>query len=720
MKNVFRILKNDLKSIAKNLIVFIVIIGICILPALYAWFNIAANWDPYSSTNGLTFAVCSLDKGYSYSALSINAGDEIISNLKANDKMGWTFVDEKEAKDGVNNGTYYAAVIIPDNFSECLFSITTGKFKQAELQYYINEKVNAIAPKITDKGVEAIEESVNSTYVSTITKYLATALNLANDKLGKNQDETADKILQTFDNLKGDIDNFEKTVDVFISTLDSIDGIVKTNKEMLPTIQQKLAQAGVFTTEVKNSIMKTQNAALQVSNSIEGVIDSTQGFADDISNEIDNALSNVSTDAAGAAASLRRVTVINDRVVGINNRILNIIYTIQDTLGIDCSDIINKLNAANQRQTELKNTINTAADNLESAGQIPADIKARLESLANEVKVDTSSVSAAFSGIKSLIDSAVNKSYSALDNIYNVMTRLSNSTPNLNSTFDEASSSIASMKKTFQNLKSFMESSKTKIDNFSKTVDGIINNDTLINIITPIIENPAELGKFVSSPVTSQKHRLYPVENYGSAMTPFYSSLALWVGGIVLVAVMKTDLSKKEISRLKKPTSTSLFFGRYMIYLLLGQIQAWIIALGDLYFLKIQCAEPALFILSCLISSLVYTLIIYSLTITFSVIGKALAVIILVVQIAGSGGTFPVEVLPGPFQTISPYMPFRYGINMLREAVAGLDSGLYLKNLGFLLAFIPFALVLGLILRRPCIKIISFFNHRVEQSEIII
>ena len=131
MKNVFRILKNDLKSIAKNLIVFIVIIGICILPALYAWFNIAANWDPYSSTNGLTFAVCSLDKGYSYSALSINAGDEIISNLKANDKMGWTFVDEKEAKDAVNNATYYAAAIIPKNFRECLFYRTTGKFKQA-------------------------------------------------------------------------------------------------------------------------------------------------------------------------------------------------------------------------------------------------------------------------------------------------------------------------------------------------------------------------------------------------------------------------------------------------------------------------------------------------------------------------------------------------------------------------------------------------------------
>ena len=139
MKNILTIFKNDLLNVGKNLIVFIVIIGICILPALYAWFNIAANWEPYSNTKGISFAVCNLDKGYSYSAISINAGDEIVENLKSNDKMGWTFVSEKEAKEGVNNGTYYAADIIPAKFSECLFSITTGKFQQADLQYYINE-----------------------------------------------------------------------------------------------------------------------------------------------------------------------------------------------------------------------------------------------------------------------------------------------------------------------------------------------------------------------------------------------------------------------------------------------------------------------------------------------------------------------------------------------------------------------------------------------------
>ena len=175
---------------------------------------------------------------------------------------------------------------------------------------------------------------------------------------------------------------------------------------------------------------------------------------------------------------------------------------------------------------------------------------------------------------------------------------------------------------------------------------------------------------------------------------------------------------KKE--KLNNPSTTQMFFGRYLIFFIIGQIQALIIGLGDLYFLKIQCKNPALFLLTCMLSSFIYTLIIYSLTITFSVIGKALAVIILVIQIAGSGGTFPIEVLPGPFKAISPFLPFKYGINALRETVAGVDMSHYLKDVEMMLLFIIPALILGLLLRRPCIKIVSFFNSKIEDSDLII
>ena len=145
-----------------------------------------------------------------------------------------------------------------------------------------------------------------------------------------------------------------------------------------------------------------------------------------------------------------------------------------------------------------------------------------------------------------------------------------------------------------------------------------------------------------------------------------------------------------------------------------------IYVLGDLFFLKIQCENPLMFILTCMISSIVYSLIIYSLTITFSVIGKALAVIILILQVAGSGGTFPIELLPAPFKALAPFLPFRYGINALRETVAGMDWQAYFKDIGLLLLFIIPALILGLLLRKPCIKIIAFFNEKVEESDLVI
>ncbi len=722
MKNIIRIFLNDLKSIGKNLIVFIVIIGISILPALYAWFNIAANWDPYSSTNGLSFAVCSLDKGYKYSAIKINAGDQIVSNLKQNDKMGWTFVSEKEAKEGVENGTYYAAVIIPKDFSECLFSLTTGKFEQAKLQYYVNEKKNAIAPKITDKGIQTIEESVNATYVSTITKIIATTLNLTTGTVDSGKDVALEKVVQTMDKTKEKIDNFKSTIDTLLKSLDEVEKSVDENKEIVPELQKRLQTVSNSTQNTKNVIAGTRNMAMQVTISIESVIQSAQNFSDDILEKSYDAISriDVESETKASADRFRKITTSNDKIISVYERVVTILTTIQTDLDIDCSTSINRLNQAIQRQEDIKSYLNNAADAIEKTGKLPSEIQSRLEELLEQSRGDSTGVSSAFSGIRSRIDQSVARSYAAIDSVYESLNNLSNKVPELNKTFDKATASVASIKKTLENTKTTLTSVQEKLERYSKLIETLGDNTSVQSIIEPIIENPEALGEFVSSPVTIQSHSMFPVENYGSGMAPFYTTLGFWVGGVILVAVMKTDLTRHEMSRLKKPNTTQIFFGRYLIYFLIGQIQAWIIALGDLFFLKVQCESPVLFIIACLISSFVYTLIIYSLTITFSVIGKALAVIILVIQIAGSGGTFPIEVLPGPFQTISPYLPFKYGINAIRETVAGVDINAYWQNIGLLLAFVPFALILGIILRKPCIRVITFFNERVEQSDIVV
>ena len=722
MKKIFSIFRTDLKSVTKNLIVFVVVIGITILPALYAWFNIAANWDPYSNTGGLAFAVCSRDKGYSYKTLSINAGDEIVANLKQNtDKMGWDFVETEEvAKQGVEDGKYYAAVIIPDNFSEDLLSITTGDFHQAMLTYYVNEKKNAVAPKITDKGIEMIEQSVGSAYVSSLTETVAEILDLTEDELSSKKGELVEKVITALNETKTDISTFNTSNDIMIATLDSIDELIKTNKELVPTIQTTLSSAGVFTTDVASTISSTQGVASQVSTSVEGLISSGSTYMESVSEQLDDTFGTLSDDAAAVSNKLGQIEIINQKIISVNNRVIGILQNIQTSLGVDCSKVLAALNDANDKQNAIIAKIDNIRDTITTTGNLPADAKAELDGLISDANSSLASAETEFSAIKQNIDSIVSESFSALDDVTGFLQTLSTGTSQLDTAFDSALDTSANLKNVFKSLKTFLETVNSKIDTLIEKLQDVEGSSLIENIVMPIIENPEALGSFVSSPVSYQTERIYPIDTYGSAMTPFYSSLALWVGGVVLVAVLNVDLTEKDRKKLGKANSVHLFFGRYLMFFILSQIQAIIIALGDLYFLKIQHDNALMFILTCMISSFVYSLIIYSLTITFSVIGKALAVIILILQVAGSGGTFPIEVLPAPFQSLAPFLPFKYGINALRETVAGMDYHAYLKDIGLLLLFVVPALLLGLLLRKPCIKIIAFFNKKVEESDLVI
>lgn len=720
MKNIFKILKNDLKSIAKNIIVFIVVIGISVLPALYAWFNIAANWDPYSSTGGIPFAVCSKDEGYSYKVITVNAGDKIVQNLKMNDKMGWTFVSEEEAINGVKNGTYYAAVVIPENFTRNLFSVTTGKFEQATLQYYVNEKQNAISPKITDKGIQTIEESVNSTYVSTLTQLLATTLNLTADQIGGSKVDAANNMISALQESRNQIEGFDSTVDVFISTLDTLDGLVKTNKDMLPTIESALKKGSLRAEGFKENLTAAKSASQSITDSIDNILDATKDYTTVISNEMEDAFTRIKDDSDNASEKLVALTARNEKIMAVNTEVITVLDNIHDFLGIDVSSLTGKLSTANEKQQSIIDALTKASETVKKTGILPEDTMNELRSLVAASQTDVDSIITSYSAIKLQIDSAIDKAYTGLDSVQGLLDGMSGDIPNVSASFDNASDTIASMRKTFTGLKDFMSSAESSIDKMIDKIAEFRDDKNIENIIDPIINDPEALGRFISSPVTTETNRIWPVENYGSGMTPFYTSLGFWVGGVILVAVTRTDLKKHELRSLDRPTSTHLFFGRYLIFFLLGQVQALIISLGDLFFLRIQCSNPLLFIAGSLVSSFVYILIIYSLTITFSVIGKALSVIILVIQIAGSGGTFPIEVLPAPFQAVSPFLPFKYGINALREAVAGADLTAYTHDILMLLAFVPFALVLGILLRKPCIGIISFFNKRIEQSDIII
>lgn len=722
MKTIFRIFLSDIKKIRTNLMAFAVMIGICILPALYAWFNIAANWDPYSNTGNIKIAVANCDNGTKLASKEINIGNQIVDNLKKNTQMCWTFVDKEQAENGVVTGEYYASVVIPENFSESFTSILSGKLTRPQITYTLNEKKNAIAPKITDKGAEAIKNQVNESFIDTITTELAGILNYTSEQGNKKFTEITDNIKSAIGDVIDNLSAFQSSISLISTTLDSADTMIANTKKSIPDLEQLLAQSGTLTTSAKDSITAVQAVSTQITAATDTVLNSIDTLYSNTESSISGITGEIAADADKATEKIRATAEINRKTIDALNNIRTHVVTVGEKLGIDVSIMTDAIDRNIEKQNAIIDILNNGADTVSATGHAPDNFESDVNKLITDSKKEFDGIKTTWNtSVKTAMDTAVNEVFKTLDGISALLSDAGTSVPNIETALTDAQNSLASLKSCLTDLDKIIGNAKDKLTNMQKKVDDISNDQALIAFIEEVSSDPSSLGEFMSSPVEINTVKVYPVENYGSAMTPFYTILAIWVGSIVLVAVLKAEISRRDIEKLGsnvKPIQA--YFGRYMIYLMVSIIQAIIIALGDLLFLKIQCEDPLLFIIAAVVSSIVFSLLIYSLTITFSVIGKALAVIILVLQVAGSGGTFPPEVLPEFFRSILPYLPFRYSINAMREAVAGVYAQSYIEDLLYLLIYVAIALFIGIVLRKPCIRIMKFFNKRLEDTDLII
>jgi putative membrane protein len=208
------------------------------------------------------------------------------------------------------------------------------------------------------------------------------------------------------------------------------------------------------------------------------------------------------------------------------------------------------------------------------------------------------------------------------------------------------------------------------------------------------------------------------VENYGTGMTPFYTNLALWVGGLILVSILKQEVDRdKEVPDF---TPTSAYFGRILLFLIIGLIQGAIVCAGDIILLKVQCLHPVKFILAGMLTSFVYVNLIFALASTFKHMGKALAVLLVILQIPGSSGTYPIEMMPEFFQRLHPLLPFSYSISAMRECIAGYYHHTYRSGLGKLLVFLLVALFIGLVLRPLLMNLNHLFDVRLAETDLMI
>lgn len=638
----------------------IVIMGITVIPTLYAWFNIAASWDPYGNTGNLKVAVASNDEGYKGELLpvNLNLGDDVISELQGNKQLNWVFTDAKDAKKGVQSGKYYAAIVIPEDFSKDMMSLFTSDVVHPDITYYINEKENAIAPKVTQKGASSVQHQVNETFITTVSKTTLEALQFVNDVSAKTGDESlTEHLAASLAQISDDLGNISGTVKAFSDMTDA-------GALMLDTTTSFLEQSGKGT---KSSV----NALNQAENGIDSL----------------TAIANAHPDQ----------TALVQAINGLN---------VQIQQAID-------------QQTQIKNKLDEIAAALPSATADASTLKKELDDLLARGTASVNSVKTSYEqNVKSSLDGLATNLDSTSSSLVSLLGQVDNSVKQIRSVTGSASTDLSTVKEALEQTVSLLNESSEKLQKVSTTLstDGSDGVQMLEKILA---EDPQTIGAFLAAPVSLNETKIYPIENYGTAMAPFYSTLAIWVGAVVMAAMLKVNVSESVVKKLSGAKPHQLYFGRQLLFVCIGLLQSGLICLGDLYFLGIQCEHPFLFLVTGWFTSFVYVNLIYALTVSFGDIGKAVAVVLMVMQVAGSGGTFPIQCAPKFFQAVYPLLPFTHSMNAMRECVAGFYGMNYVKELGYLGIFLIFSLLLGLLLRKPVIKLNDAFTEKLESTHLI-
>lgn len=721
MKRAFEIFRRDVNRLSHNMVAMIVTIGVCLIPSLYAWFNIAANYDPYANTGNIKIAVANADKGTENELIGeLNVGEEIVQNLKENKDLGWKFTNKEKAVEGVKSGKYYAAIVIPEDFSASLVSILSGDMKQPQFEYYLNEKKNAIAPKVTDTGASTIQTQVNEEFIAAAAGTVSKILGQTAEQMGTQIDQAQENLITKMQTVEKNLEEYQAVLENLNKTIDGSDDLISGTQETLDTLKSAAVSGA-------KSINQGTDILSSVRNSVGAL---STGLSDGLTQGAD-ALSGISSAVGTDLGKL------NEKVQNVNEKLGNAITSVQDLIaqneeilavlreldnqvpGSPLSDIIGKLEAENQRHQEILKNLQTGNASIGNAVNTSVQGLNQIASVIQDGQKNLQTSRASFE--KNVLPS-LNQS---LDSFAQLSGKVSGVLAGVEPSAEQLKNVTGDLKQTLSDTKTAMESTKEALDDVQKKLNTAItdlgalqSSDIYLSLKELTKKDTGEVAEFMHSPVQLETKSFYRVENYGSAMAPFYTNLAIWVGGIVLIAIFKMEVDKDE--KIKSFTVTQGYFGRWILYITTGLIQALIICLGDIYLLKIQCKNPAAFVFAGLFASFVYVNLIYALSITFKHIGKALSVILVILQIPGSAGTYPIEMTPAFFQFVHPLLPFTYGINAMREAIAGIYGMHYWKNILCLAVFLPIALGIGLLLRPHLLNLNYLFDRKLAETDLMI
>ncbi|MDU3832325.1 YhgE/Pip domain-containing protein [Gemella haemolysans] len=695
MKNIIEIFRNDIKEVFRKTNTWIIIVGLIFLPSMYAWPNILSSWDPYGHTNNIKVAVTSEDEGATVDGKELNLGNSLVEGLKNNKNLDWQFVSNKQqAEDGVRIGDYYASIVVPKNFSQDMTSVSRTEPKRATIEYTVNEKINAISPKITNSGASAIANNISKNFVETANGIIFEKLHEAGVKFEEN--------LPSIEKAKEELFKLNDNFSTYESTLSELIGKVEYGYNILNNVQNTLPEIDRVAT---NSIMIADKAGITINN--------IQGFNERLLPIINNHLNiveEVSKEANVIAKELQqkpdKTEEIKARQKALDNRLQASTERLQLVKNI--FEYFNKLSSERLFNNQLER-VTTLSNDITTIKEVNNNIYNKMDhydEIADTVKEEFVNKSARVNEVSSnmnsklnvevapLISQVLSKAEVNIDKVSGIIAGAQGELPAVERKLSETEVKISNAYGKLLSLQAQMPSAKSKIQKLTdeiKKADSGIDKNQLFNLLKVDYKQQAE---FFANPVKLQENKLYHIENYGSAMTPFYTVLSIWVGSLLMSSLLTTKVEDEE----KKYKPYQKYFGRGLLFVIISLFQTLIITLGDMYVLGTQATSPYRFVLYALLISLLFSSIIYTIVCILGNVGKAVCIVLLVLQLGSSGGTFPIQMTSEFFQALYPKVPFTYSIGLLREAVGGVYIPAVERDIKILFIYLIVVLVGGAIL----------------------
>lgn len=813
MNKVFFIMRDDFRQIRSSIMVQISIVLLVAVPLFFTWFNVLATWDPFSNSGQLKIAVASTDEGYTSKILNVtvNVGDTVLKELAVNEQFDWVVASKDQALQGARSGEYYAAIVLPADFSQSMFTFYAGGATPADITLYTNEKKNPLSANLTAQGAQGVTAQINTTFSQTLAEVavgiaegFSSYLDTADTR------EALDRLSNRFETLYMQLNSEANTVSSLSALIGSAVPLATGAKDLAAGVQNSFEEAlgSTFDSE-SNGAEQTDNPFALVSSRLDDAVKLAADNMRNLQNQLENLLDSANNATQSSAATVEELkSLLDKQIAGFQNTR----EKIEKSLSADGSDGRGKELIVEQLLADIDTAIARQQSLSERLGSIAADLRGGATPDSDARETARHAITEAQQAIES----------ARADYEKNLQPKIKSLRENLNSAGENAkvfrsylqaiqadlSESAGGM------IESMHRSQKTLADTAQKMRDGASRlNQAREKIASTRVEkdmsqiaaalgaDPKNFARLISSPIEVQRNAVFPVATFGVGMAPLFTVIALWVGALLAGVFLRTDVSpnvakrylasigakkhpdvaagdtavgnvaagdlatddteaddtegddtaacedanaeesslqeepytklgeiplvQDEKSTEKAAVSSPLFsgaqkyLGRYFMFWVIGIAQSTLLMLGLIVFVEIEPAHPFLLILAGWVISTVFTNIIYTLAVALSNAGKALAVVLLVLQISAAGGAYPLELLPQWFQNISPWLPATYAINLMRSAIAGIYAGDFAYNLVIILVFLIPNWVLGLVLRHTIAERIHDMNKEIEKTKVM-